>query len=174
MARPLPVELAPSCLCLLKGRLGVHRPLVISDFVPLLASLRVWSSKIIGDIGVDDDMTQHVLLEGYGTSTNLKITFLHRTPQVCESATQEGSTFGFHIQASCPLWGTYAHKYRFRRKGLPSEVECESNGGPKVLPNHLQNVVRSFLQGKIIHSFVYVLYNGQFKQGAISFMIRSF
>ena len=108
----------PSFLVSWKVVIGVHRPLVISHFVSLLASLRIWSSKIIGDIGVDDDMTQYVLLEGYGTSTNLNITFLHRTPKSCEPATQEGSTSGFHTQASCPLWGTYADKFSFSEEGL--------------------------------------------------------
>ena len=90
--------------------------LVHSDFVSLLASLRVWSPKIIGDIGVGDDMTQHMLLEGY--IHKLENYILASKPQVCESATQEGSTFGFHTQASCPLWGTYADKFSSSEEGL--------------------------------------------------------
>ena len=65
----------------------------------LLASLRIWSSKIIGDIGVDDDMTQHMLLEG--CIRKFENYILESKPQVCASATQDQplvSTSKLHVR----------------------------------------------------------------------------
>ena len=150
MARPSPMELAPKFPWSLERSSWCPQTsgaeLVHGDFVSLLASLRISSPKIIGDIGW---MTaRHSMC--WGTSTNLKIFILASKPQVCEPATQHQplvSISKFHVRYGARMLINLIFAGRaYRQK---SNVKTMVGQTMNVLPNHLQNAVGTTLAASL-------------------------